>query len=90
MGEIVDIAFKKITNDKAYVNEALENDLLGIAKQLFFSQLLNEYEKEQVIVLLYRQLNYENKCILETFIEENPSLTEKYNFAPHELKKSAN
>ena len=73
MGKIVDINLKKLTEDKAIINEELENRLFGVARHLLYSQLREEYEKAELIALFYRQLNADNKAILEAFIEENPS-----------------
>lgn len=91
MGQLIYLeTLKKNTNDKICVDVELENELVGLAKHLFFSQIIDEYGKAELIGLLYRYLNFENRCFLEAFIEENPGLKVKYNFIPQVLKKSAN
>lgn len=82
---------KQNSYDKCVVDAALENELLGFAKQLYWSQLVDTYDKSELIQMIFCHLSFENKGILEKFIEENPSLIVKYhNLALRSLKKSAN
>ena len=78
------------TKDKSHVDEEIENEFFGFAKQLFFKQVTEDYGKVEVMKFLYQQLNFENRCFLDDFIEEHPRLKNKYNLAPKPLKKSAN
>lgn len=92
MLQIIDInKMRKNANDKVRVDEGLENELLGIVKQLYMNQLREKYSKDKLICMMYAFLNHENKHIVDSFIEENPNLKVGYNnLALRCLKKSAN
>ena len=81
---------KNNTKDKSYVDEELENEFVGFAKQLFFKQVMEDYGKIEVVKSIYQQLNFENRCFLDDFMDANPGLKNKYDLAPKPLKKSAN
>ena len=78
------------TKDKLHVDEDIENEFVGFAKQLFFKQVMEDYGKVEVMRVLYQQLNFENRCFLDDFISKNPGLKTKYDLTPKPLKKSAN
>lgn len=78
------------TKDKLHVDEDIENEFVGFAKQLFFKQVMEDYGKVEVMRVLYQQLNFENRCFLDDFIDANPCLKTKYHLEPKPLKKSAN
>ena len=82
------LTVKNYTKDN--VDEDLENEFMGFLKTLFFKQVTEEYGKVEVARLMYQQLNFENRCFLNEFMDKNPDLKIKYNLTPRPLKKSAN
>lgn len=92
MLQIIDInTLRKNANDKPRVDEGLENELIGFTKQLFWGQLTENYDKDEIVNMMYSFLSSENRCMVDSFIEENPNLKIKYNnLSLRCLKKSAN
>ena len=84
-------ATRRNTNDKLPVDALLESELVGLVKQLYWSQMEEAYDKRDLIYMMSSHLNYQNRCFIEDFIEEHPTLKIKYrNLVAHDLKKSAN
>lgn len=92
MTQLIDFnSARKNTKEKCVIDTALEKELAGFAKQLYWSQLMEEYDDCELIHMIYVHLSFQNKGFLEDFIEENPRLKLKYgDLVPHNLKKSAN
>lgn len=92
MVQLIDITtLRENANSKLLVAEELENELLGLTKQLFWGQLMEKYDKDEMISMMYAYLSSENRGHVDSFIEENPNLKLKYNnLSLRVLKKSAN
>ena len=92
MTQLIDFnSARKNTKGKSFNDTGLEKELLGFTKQLYWSQLIGEYDDCELIHMMYTHLSFQNKGYLEDFIEENPSLKIKYgDLVLHNLKKSAN
>lgn len=91
MRQLIDIsAARQNINNKQCLDRELESEFIGMVKQLFWNQMSENYEKPELVSFVYSYLDYENRSLLENYIEDNPSLKLKYNdLTLHTLKKSA-